>query len=166
MKKGFTLIELLVVVLIIGVLSAVALPQYRKSVFKAKLAQADVLISAYKKAIQSYLLANGSLPANPDKYIWFSGSGAIGEINFKSIKQDSTKDYLGNNIRGQASCYRSCEILILACQNTSPVSPCTQVQFNSSDGNIWKCTNMLFSNTPPEWQREMMSEWYKKHVQQ
>ncbi len=60
MKKGFTLIELLVVVLIIAILAAIALPQYRKSVEKTVIAEAVENLRSIAQANQRYYMAVGA----------------------------------------------------------------------------------------------------------
>ena len=56
---AFTLIELLVVVLIIGILSAIALPQYQKAVEKAKMVQMLTRVRSFQITLDEYMLANG-----------------------------------------------------------------------------------------------------------
>ncbi len=63
-KQAFTLIELLVVVLIIGILAAVALPQYQKAVAKSHLAESSTLLSSLAQAEKVYFLANGDYTDN------------------------------------------------------------------------------------------------------
>ena len=69
MKKiqtGFTLIELMIVVAIIGILAAIAIPQYQNYVARAQASEALVLASGAKVAIAEYANTNGTYPADND----------------------------------------------------------------------------------------------------
>jgi type IV pilus assembly protein PilE len=61
-KKGFTLIELLVVVLIIGILASIALPQYQKTVEKARATEALTDLKILRAAWDRYTLIHGITP--------------------------------------------------------------------------------------------------------
>jgi prepilin-type N-terminal cleavage/methylation domain-containing protein len=69
-KNGFTLIELLIVVLIIGILAAAALPQYRKAVAKARAVEILHASETARKAVDLSILEAGriiTLSGNVDK---------------------------------------------------------------------------------------------------
>ncbi|MGB2579378.1 prepilin-type N-terminal cleavage/methylation domain-containing protein [Elusimicrobium simillimum] len=62
LTKGFTLIEMLVVVLIIGILAGIALPQYTKSVERARASEAVIAVAGMGRAMKIWAMEKGLKP--------------------------------------------------------------------------------------------------------
>ena len=142
-KQAFTLIELLVVVLIIGILAAVALPQYQKAVIKTRYATLKNLTRSLAQAEELYYLENGQYTTDLEELI-------IETPTPTSITEnDFYKDY--NFDWGMCRLANSNTHAFVKCRNAS-IQMDYQVYFNHSfyyPGAI-KCIALVEDVTAPQ----------------
>lgn len=77
-QKGFTLIELMIVVAIIGILAAIAIPQYQDYVARSQVNRGYSELSALKTAVEENLMRGNAIDFNMSDDLGYTDSDLFG----------------------------------------------------------------------------------------
>ena len=166
-RLGFTLIELLIVVAIIGILAAIAVPNFLNAQVRAKVAQAKSEIRSLAMANEQYFLDNNTYPNESEHNAWERGRNEAGlfwlttpvsymsqipEDPFKRIDDETERRAYEMGVRYEWQKKKNVAYNLFTVENgLLSANPFVGIQRNNGDGNSYATSNGIKSHGDIFW---------------
>jgi type IV pilus assembly protein PilA len=161
-SSGFTLVELLVVIIIIGILTAIALPNFLNQTAKAKQNEAKQNINLFNKTQNAYRLENSTFATSFDvlatgslrgaatanttlySYTMATSNGTDSTTIQATAKETALKGYTGGAVMFKNTDNQSI-IRFVACEATAPstTAPAAPLTPGGADPTCGAATNQI-----------------------
>ncbi|EGQ9418015.1 pilin [Vibrio cholerae] len=128
-QQGFTLIELMIVVAVIGVLAAIAVPQYQKYVAKSEAASALATLTGLKTNAEAYTVETGSFPTDAQKAQLGTPSSAMGTIAYANTSSSGAAGTITFTFSGTVS------------PDLKPSGTASEIRLSRDGSGTWTCTS-------------------------
>lgn len=130
-QKGFTLIELMIVVAIIGILAAVAIPQYQNYIAKSQVSRVMGEVGSLRTALETCMMDGKDFGSTPACDLGWSTSNLIGEESTSELQTglSATIDLAAN----------TASITADFGNNASAAISGGQLQWSRDDTGSWTC---------------------------
>ncbi|MEK6239978.1 MAG: pilin [Escherichia coli] len=129
-QQGFTLLELMIVVAIIGVLAAIAVPQYQKYVAKSEASAALASITGQRVNVESYVITEGVFPTTTQVPVPSSALGTITYANAASAAGDIIFTFKSSGV--------------------SPDVVSKKVELKRTSAGAWSCSTTVATDLKPK----------------
>ena len=149
-QSGFTLIELMIVVAIIGILAAVAIPQYQNYVARTQMSEALSLASGSKVALAEYFQSKGVFPGGNTQ----AGIAAATDIKGKYVTSVTVSATAATAVSGTTAAAGAQGILTVSLDETDThalLKGGTMVLTGTDTGGsiIWVCSSPTLAKYLP-----------------
>ncbi|BDX02931.1 MAG: pilin [Marinomonas sp.] len=132
-SQGFTLLELMVVIAIISILASLSAPTFTRQIAKAKLIEAQNLITQHQSLVEEFILLEGTFPTDAE---------------FTQIKQPLLSDSIAKSITIESSDATTGSIVIKL-NNSTGITENQYLKYSRDENRQWSCTSDLEAKLLP-----------------